>query len=136
MVDGSWVLVDGDFSVNNLYELLNNYLKNDDNSLRVSLILDSCYSGKFLVDFLHKAYSEKDSKLSPDYFAAACLHDEKAREVPYLGHGLYTYSFSLSSMGPYRGIDIEPKSYNDPESRLFLDSGHGCLLFTFGKQIL
>ncbi|MFD2679149.1 hypothetical protein [Bacillus seohaeanensis] len=132
--DGSWVLEDGEISVTDLFEILNNYLINDQNSLRVSLILDSCYSGKFLVDFLHKVYAEENSIISPDYCAVACLHDEVALEEPCLGHGLYTYSFSLSSFGPYRGIDIDPERYKDPAIRLFLDPGHGCSLFTFGKQ--
>lgn len=134
MSDGAWVLENGHVSVDDLHEILNNYLKNDQNSLRTSIILDSCYSGKFLVNFLHKVYSDETSNLSPDYFSSACLHDEKAWEEPDLGHGLFTYSFSLNNIGPYRGIDIAPESYDNEEYRVFLGTGHGCSLLTFGEQ--
>nr|WP_295974172.1 hypothetical protein [uncultured Bacillus sp.] len=111
--DGSLVLEDGEITYSDLHDLLTRI--SFDNRLKVDLILDSCYSGKFIVDFLYAAESSK--KIITNYLASACMHDETAMEDPLLGHGVFAYCFSA------------------PKNRIGLYSGAmGCSMLTSGKQ--
>lgn len=68
-----------------------------DRRLRIGLILDSCYSGAFLLNALETLLHEHGDRLYPDYFYAACMPDEQAWELPAVEHGLATHSRILQA---------------------------------------
>ncbi|TCI24045.1 hypothetical protein EVJ30_14590 [Exiguobacterium sp. SH5S13] len=130
--NGSLVLKDGVITYRDLYELLS--LVSWSGNLRYNLLLDSCYSGRFLIDFLYESLEEK-SKLVPSYLAAACMYDETALEESSLGHGLFTYCFSVDrhEMGGYAAKAIQADNSYGP-SLDFIQGAYGVSLLTFGMQ--
>lgn len=134
--DGALVLKDGDIEWD---VLLNEFLtlvpENNDHRLRVIILLDSCYSGAFLTELHHAMRELYTEKFFPYYSAAACLHDEVAREYRSLGHGLFTYCFSIREIKPESIIAqaIQPDNTFGPS--LSLVSGpYGCSFLTQGTQ--
>jgi hypothetical protein len=63
--------------------------------IRVVLLLDSCYSGAFLVHVVHRIRSEPELGLDTEFLLASSHPDEVSWEAASLGHGLATYCFSL-----------------------------------------
>ncbi|MEH7607892.1 hypothetical protein, partial [Priestia megaterium] len=129
---GSLVIRDGVITYKDLYDLLSAISLSG--RLRYNLILDSCYSGRFLIDFLYESLNDK-SKLIPDYLGAACMYDETAVEESSLGHGLYTYCFSVrrEEIGGYAARAIQPDNSYGPSVN-FVGGSYGVSLMTFGMQ--
>jgi hypothetical protein len=77
-----------------------------DRPTRLVLLLDSCYSGGFLVHVLHRILNEPDLGLDCEYLLASSHPDEVSWESPALGHGVSTYCFSLreASIGSEIGV--------------------------------
>ena len=90
---GELVLADAKFSPDEIAEtIVECTWTRDQTSLRLAVILDSCFSGKTLSKLiLHRFHSTQ--YLLIDGFAAA-LHDEVAWELEALGHGALTFAMS------------------------------------------
>jgi hypothetical protein len=98
---GAWVLQDGLYTAERLKGNLQKNLTLGHETRRIGFILDSCYSGAFLIDFLKLI--EPVEELYVDDAFAACLHNEKSWELSFLGHGAFTYTFlnnGNSHVGP------------------------------------
>lgn len=103
--------------------------------LRVSLVLDSCHSGAFATEVLERSLNEDILSLVPYHIFASCMDDEYAWEDSSLGHGLYTYCFSVqsSSLGSLSAAAIQPNNTFGPS--LAIASGEmGCSLLSGGAQ--
>lgn len=134
--DGALVLVDGDIEWHDfLKELLTLVPENNEHRLRVNILLDSCYSGTFLTELQFAMRDKYSKKFFPYYSAAACLHDEVAREYSSLGHGLFTYCFSVRGLTPESMVAeaIQPDNTFGPSLSL-VQGPYGCSFLTQGKQ--
>jgi hypothetical protein len=134
--DGALVLEDGNITWDSfLSELLTLVPENNGHRLRVIILLDSCYSGNFLTELQHTMRDEYSDKFSPYYSAAACLHDEVAREFRSLGHGLFTYCFSVNGLTPESMVAeaIQPDNTFGPSLSL-VKGPYGCSFLTQGAQ--
>src|SRR5207249_3210509 len=101
--------------------------------LRVSLVLDSCYSGAFLLDFVDCAVHKHDGLLYPFASFASAMPDEVSWEDDDLGHGLGTYCFSTRPLriGSMAASSVQPD--NSMGQSLALAQGSlGCSLLTSG----
>src|SRR5207249_7249653 len=97
--DGGLVLQDGILTpaqfIEAVVDVAERLRANAPNRLRVSFMLDSCYAAAFLTDFLGDAISRHESRLFPYYLGASCMADEVAWEDSTLGHGIFTYCWSV-----------------------------------------
>jgi len=93
--DGSWELCDGIFSGTDLYRTICNAYGDSKNKLHVDLILDSCYSSRFLIDFIIS--SQNREIVYPFDCIASSLPDETSWEMDFLEHG--AMSFHLTNEG-------------------------------------
>ncbi len=101
--------------------------------LRISIILDSCYSGAFITEILEECF--KGNLVVPFHLFASCMVDEVAWEESSLGHGIFTYSFSVRSESPssLAAVAIQPDNSYGPS--LSIGGGKlGCSLLTVGAQ--
>lgn len=131
---GNLVLQDVDVDVNRLVDTILSF-KKIDRDIRVSLILDSCFSGAFLITFFRLIAEKYWDDINIDYLAAACLHDEAAKESAQLGHGYFTYCFSCrpDNLGTITAQAIQPDNTMGPS--LSIASGAlGCSILTQGAQ--
>ena len=134
--DGALVLEDGDITwACFLNELLTLVPENNEHRLRVIILLDSCYSGSFLTELQHTMRDEYSEQFFPYYSAAACLHDEVAREFRSLGHGLFTYCFSVNGLTPESLVAeaIQPDNTFGPSLSL-VKGPYGCSFLTQATQ--
>jgi hypothetical protein len=105
--------------------------------LRLAVILDSCHSGAFLLDFLERTLREP--RLRIEYLAAASMPDEFAWEDPGLGHGVFTYCWSVrpgsgqSPLGALVGEGVQPDNTLGPSLGV-AQGPFGCSLMTYGRQ--
>jgi hypothetical protein len=105
--------------------------------LRLVVVLDSCHSGAFLADFLELALPEP--RLRIEYFGAACMPDEVAWEESGLGHGIFTYCWSLRpgpDQPPWGGVvavGVQPDNSIGPSLEI-ARGPFGCSLLTHGMQ--
>ncbi len=101
--DGTLLLHDENyFSVDDLLETLAKLKETVPGGHGLVVLLDSCYSGEFLLRILQKLLLAEDS-LVPEYLVASSLHDEVSWESSELKHGLATYCFST-------GFNVDPGS--------------------------
>jgi hypothetical protein len=102
--------------------------------LRVSLRLDSCYSGGFLLRWLSRTYGRSD-ELVPYFSQASSMPDEVAFEESSLGHGVFTYCTSHRSGRRFSwGTEaIQPDNSYGPSLRLAANE-FGCSRLTGGMQ--
>jgi hypothetical protein len=109
-------------------------LTNRTGRLRVSAVLDSCHSGAFTTRLLDACWRDHRRFLIPFHVFAACMHDEFAREDCTLGHGIFTYCFSVRhSLRGYAAQAVQPDNSFGPS--LALAAGElGCSLMTGGAQ--
>lgn len=107
-----------------------------DRRLKLALILDSCYSGAFLLNVLEKVLHEYDDIFYPDYFYAACMPDEQAWEVSSVEHGLATYSRILQGRAEMEEERLWPyhPAYKDRPLRDMVVGDSGCSYATAGAQ--
>jgi len=88
---GNLLLKDNSFSAKDLLKgVLRKRLKNEDR-LRVDIILDSCFSGAFLIRLIEEVWNnfEKDIFLCNAWSSSS--FDEVSYEYPKYKHGLFTY---------------------------------------------
>jgi len=103
--------------------------------LRLSAVLDSCHSGRWITRILDSCFHERIDHLVPFNLFAACMHDEFALEDSSLGHGLFTYCFSVQpdAIGAYGAQAILPHNRFGPS--LSIAAGErGCSLMSAGAQ--
>ncbi|MCI0528714.1 MAG: hypothetical protein L0Y56_14850, partial [Nitrospira sp.] len=103
--------------------------------LRVSLVLDSCHSGAFAMRTLDACFKKHNKVIVPFNVVTGCAPDEFAWEDSSLGHGVFTYCFSVRahSIGGIRATAIQPDNTMGPS--LDIAAGpSGVSLLTAGAQ--
>lgn len=103
--------------------------------LRVSAVLDSCHSGAFTMSLIHACFDDYSECLVPFHVFASCMEDEVAWEESSLGHGIYSYCFSVREHVPFGlgAMAIQPDNSFGPS--LSIAGGElGCALMTAGAQ--
>ena len=132
--DGSLVLADGAVTADHLVaHLRERALADKTAGLKVGLVLDSCFSGGFLLRFLEAI--RHDDVLRPYYSFVSAMPDEPAWEDPQLGHGIASYCFSVTdqlSSGVVRKA-IQPDNTYGP-SLTIAGGAVGTALLTRGRQ--
>jgi hypothetical protein len=111
--DGALCLKDGEVDPDSLLAALaqaHDDLLSGPHRLRVSLMLDSCHSGAFLIRFICGSWERYSEKLYPFASTVACMHNEVAWEADRFGHGLMSYGLALQDdsidVGPRPRLDI------------------------------
>ncbi len=131
---GNLVLKDIDVNIETLISIILS-LKKTDTKIKVSLLLDSCYSGIFLIEFFRYVMLKQKNNIHMDYLAAAALHDEVAKESAQFGHGFFTYCFSCrpDNIGTHTATAVQADNSIGPS--LSIASGAlGCSILTQGTQ--
>jgi hypothetical protein len=85
---GALVLADGEYTGQELADAVAGRFGDRHHRLGIELLLDSCYSGAFLIDFV--SHAPPNVVLRDCYLA--CLHDQCAWEMEELGHGAMTFT--------------------------------------------
>jgi hypothetical protein len=137
--DGALVLEDGTLTAGELCAILTQTALDwsEERRLRVAVILDACHSGAFLLDFLAKALQQPRIRI--EYLAAACLSDEAAWEEAGLGHGVFTYCWSIRPRAggpPFGGLaatGVQPDNSFGPALAV-AQGPFGCSVLTYGRQ--
>jgi hypothetical protein len=135
--DGALVLEDGVVTARDLVDALVGIATevSPPGRLRISAVLDSCHSGAFATELLDSCFREHDELLMPWMVFASCMDDEVAWEEPGLGHGIFTYCFSVTENSPssFAAQAVQPD--NTFGSSLSIARGElGCSLLTAGAQ--
>jgi hypothetical protein len=100
--------------------------------LRVALLLDSCFSGAFILRALELMLHEYPDDLTPEYLLASSMPDEESYEVPALGHGLSTFCWSLNVESP---DSVVATAHGLPGFTWSIAQGpDGCSIVTGGQQ--
>ena len=135
--DGALVLKDGVFGADDLVEVLNTtaLAVSNPHTLRVSMLLDSCYSGALLTRLLRRVLSDEEVHLYVRDAMAASMPDEIAWEESTLAHGLFTYSFSVreQSLMALAASAVQPNNTRGPAVSI-LKGAYGCSLLSAGEQ--
>ncbi|MEP3629105.1 MAG: caspase family protein [Hyphomicrobiales bacterium] len=102
--------------------------------LRVSALMDSCHSGEFGLRVLDLTINIHDDKLVPFNLLLSCCSDESSYEDGGLGHGIFTYCFSVNNeLGNIAATAIQPDNSFGPS--ISIASGEkGVGLITSGAQ--
>jgi hypothetical protein len=133
--DGALVLRDGAVSADDLATYLEDSwerLPDAAGNLRVTLRLDSCYSGAFLLRWLERVYPS--SLLSPYFSHVSSMPDEVSWEDSSIGHGLFTFCISHAGKPGELVVDaVQPDNTCGRSVRL---AAHeiGCARLTVGEQ--
>lgn len=108
---------------------------NSPNRLRISVVLDSCHSGAWVTRLLQRCFDDKNDLLVPFNLFASCMHDEYAIEDPSIGHGLFTYCFSVQAvvLGSFGARAILPDNSFGPALAIAA-GGRGCSFLSAGSQ--
>lgn len=98
-------------------------------------MLDSCHSAAFITRVLDAALEQYADLVVPFHLFASCMEDEFAWEESGLGHGIFTYSFSVqaSSIGSLSAVAVQPDNSIGP-SLAIAGGDFGCSLLTAGAQ--
>jgi hypothetical protein len=90
---GALVLKDGDLTGAQLAEMIAANVEEGSHGRGVELLLDSCFAGAFMADFLAASCSpDMQDKIHPREMWIASLHDELAWELPELSHGALVFT--------------------------------------------
>ena len=103
--------------------------------LRISIVMDSCHSGAWITSALARSFHDDPDLIVPFNLFASCMEDEFAYEDSSLGHGLFTYCFSIreSALGSFGATGILPDNSVGPS--LSIAAGErGCSLLSAGAQ--
>jgi hypothetical protein len=135
--DGALVLADGIITPNKFFNSLTSIASNvsPPGRLRLSVVLDSCHSGAFVTELLDACFNMHNDLLVPFHVFGSCMEDEFAWEESGLGHGVFTYCFSVRepSLGSLAATAIQPDNTIGPS--LAIAAGElGCCLLTSGSQ--
>jgi hypothetical protein len=94
-ISGALILRDGHVTAQELGQWIVDEAIPSEGPRHVDLVLDSCFAGGFLAEFLAVA-SQNSRSLRIIDARIASLHNEKAWEHRELGHGTWTYTFRSS----------------------------------------
>jgi hypothetical protein len=134
---GALVLQDGDVTAEDLFEVLIALRDWTDPTrrLKTSLFLDSCYSGAFITTAAELVLGDLNDLIFPYEFWAGAMHDEVAKEIASLGHGLFTYCFSVSPnhFTSYAATAVQPDNSLGP-SLSIVQGPEGCRRLSGGTQ--
>lgn len=89
---GSLVLRDENLHFNELLDLISEPIDITAGSRGFSLMLDSCYSGSFLIDIVVALEKKEFGVKLLDAFTSS-MHNEKSWELSFLEHGAFTFTF-------------------------------------------
>lgn len=89
---GSLVLKDHNLTVKELLGLLSMPLNKAQGERGLGLMLDSCYSGSFLIDIVVELEEHNYGIWLFDAIVSS-MHDEKSWELSFLEHGAFTFAF-------------------------------------------
>lgn len=135
--DGALVLSDSIITPDNFINFLTNTARKISlpGRLRVSAVLDSCHSGAFVTKLLDCCLNEYSDLLVPFNLFSSCMEDEFAWEESGLGHGLFTYCFSVKeySLTSIAAKAVQPNNSFGP-SLAIIGREFGCSLLTSGAQ--
>ncbi|HEY9672270.1 MAG TPA: hypothetical protein V6D11_12555 [Waterburya sp.] len=119
------------------YDIVTSSYKDSSSTLHLDIVLDSCYSSRFLIDVLVQA--QNSLKVYPFDCYIAALPDEKAWELSFLEQG--AYSFSLGNRGnKYVNSGELAKAIDKQDWRILIKSLQGVTVpnptsfLTAGKQ--
>ncbi len=135
--DGALVLEDGIVTPRDLVEALAEMARevSPPGRLRVSVALDSCHSAAFITELLDYCFREYHDLLVPFMVFASCMEDEFALEESSLGHGMWTYVFSVQPSAPLSFGALAIQSDNTLGPSLAIAAGElGCSQLTVGAQ--
>ena len=90
MTDGAWVLKDDVFSAETLCKTMEENLTNGSGLRGVSMMMDSCYSGAFLIEFMIQIQQSMNLDFRDGLFSS--LPHEKSWEMSFLEHGAFTFT--------------------------------------------
>lgn len=90
---GAWVLSDTSLNAVQLADAVAAAVVENRRRCRVDMVIDSCFAGAFVADFLAYSWSSLDTRIFPCDIFAASLHNELAWELEEFGHGTHTLSF-------------------------------------------
>ncbi|NEP19473.1 MAG: hypothetical protein F6J97_21705 [Leptolyngbya sp. SIO4C1] len=93
--DGALEFSDGALSGEDFYHELVEHYTDHPNRLHVDIVLDSCYSARFLIDFVVGSQSSETVHVFDCMVSS--LPDEKSYEMDFIEHG--AFSFSLTHPG-------------------------------------
>lgn len=135
--NGALVLTDGTVSPNEFIDSLTSIANHASRPgrLRISMVLDSCHAGAFTTEILDGCFNRCNDLIVPFHLFASCMADEFAWEESGLGHGLFTYCFSVRNPTPgtLAATAIQPDNTFGPS--LAIAGGElGCSLLTAGQQ--
>lgn len=100
--------------------------------LRIAVMLDSCFSGAFILRVLEALLYEHDDDLVPEYLLASSMPDEESFELPSIGHGLSTFCWSLQ---PLSSGSLVATAHGMPGLTWSIAAGpQGCSFVTGGLQ--
>ncbi len=136
-LDGAWVLKDCTISASELHRRIENSYAHCERRLHVDLIMDSCFSSRFLIDFLI-ASQNSEYVYAFDCFASS-LPEEVSYEFAFLEHGVL--SFHLTHQGN-KHVDRNElaKAIDKSNQKTILKALHGITVpnpvtyLTAGKQ--
>lgn len=94
-LDGGWELRDETITGAELHHAISNAYGDNQGTLHVDLILDACYSSRFLIDFMVSAQRHKT--VYPFDCMVSSLPEETSWEMDFLEHG--AMSFHLTHGG-------------------------------------
>ena len=103
--------------------------------LRISTLLDSCHSGAFTTELLDACFNQHAEVIVPFHVYASCMEDEFAWEESGLGHGVFTYCFSVRepASGSLVAKAVQPDNTFGP-SLAIAGGDLGCSFLTAGAQ--
>jgi hypothetical protein len=111
---------------------------NAQRAMNVAVLLDSCYSGEFLLRTLQRILGDRQGELGglrPEYMLASSMPDEASWESSELRHGMSTYCFSVhpQHLGAITAASSSSES-GMPLSWSFAAGPDGCSYITHGSQ--
>lgn len=120
--DGAWELRGGKVTGQELHEKLCAGYVSSGIKLHVNLILDSCYSSRFLIDFIISAQSHE--LIYPYDCLVSSLPDETSWEMDFLEHGAMSYTLTNDGNSYVDSAELA-KAIDNRDSRVIVKSLQG-----------
>ncbi len=117
---GAWVLRDTSLNAVQLADAIAEAVVENWRRCRVDMIIDSCFSGAFVADFLAHSWSSLDERIFPCDILAASLHNELAWELEDFGQGAHTLAFKAMFLPKIVGPALPryPPPFPQPQDEL------------------
>lgn len=117
---GAWVLRDMSLNAVQLADAIAEAVVENRRRCRIDMIIDSCFTGAFVTDFLAHSWSSLDKCIFPCDILAASLHNELAWELEDFGQGAHTLAFKAMFLPKIVGPALPryPPSFPQPQDEL------------------